>query len=37
MGFDGVDAKGEFFGGGCEWIFWIIVIIIIFSCCGCGI
>jgi hypothetical protein len=30
MGFD-----GGCFGGGCEWIIWIIVIIIIFSCfCG---
>ena len=35
MGFDGAGAQGGFFGGGCEWIIWIIVIIIIFSCfCG---
>jgi hypothetical protein len=35
MGFDG--GCGGFFGGGCEWIIWIIVIIIIFTCfCGHG-
>jgi hypothetical protein len=35
MGFDGAGAQCGCFGG-CEWIIWIIVIIIIFSCCGCG-
>jgi hypothetical protein len=36
MGAD-INSAGGFFGGGCEWIIWLIVIVIIFFCfCGGG-